>query len=330
MKIALILHGNLRTFLMPTRENPQLRVCDIFKNKIIIPNSPDVFIVTEANDFYYDGTQYCNRLEIANSDGFRIHDKVAYVSNEDARKIIEEQLKRELGERIKDMVVEDHISDVSSDPKFQKLNNSDAKGCSPALIVKQHKKVQSAYKMMLRNETTPYDLVIKCRFDTMYDSNPLKLREYDYFNVDVYVPGSKGPIIYDWLAFGRRANMIDYLNLYDWLGWPIDKKAYSVECRKCGNQLMETPAHEILNIVCPHCNNSDNVAFNEITSSSEYHIYSMFRERQIKYASSGHHMYIYRYKDTANNDIHQVFRTVDLNNITVVNHTMDRAMDQIK
>jgi len=54
MKIALVIHGNLRTFFMPIRETPSKRVCDVLLDNIILPNNPDVFVETDSNDFFHN------------------------------------------------------------------------------------------------------------------------------------------------------------------------------------------------------------------------------------------------------------------------------------
>jgi hypothetical protein len=58
MKVVYTLSGNLRTFLMPMREDNRIRLCDFLLNNVIIPNNADVFIYTDSNDFYYNGVHY--------------------------------------------------------------------------------------------------------------------------------------------------------------------------------------------------------------------------------------------------------------------------------
>jgi hypothetical protein len=52
MKTAVLLHGNMRTFLMPIREASEIRVCDTLVNNIINKKDVDVFVSTDTSDFF--------------------------------------------------------------------------------------------------------------------------------------------------------------------------------------------------------------------------------------------------------------------------------------
>jgi hypothetical protein len=105
MKIGIVLHGNLRTFLMPFRENPGLRICDQFVNDIVRPNNADVFAFTDTKDFFYDGVQYhsaaTRRIELQNGNAFRLYDKVDFIDPEKARGIIDAQVRKAVGPALK-------------------------------------------------------------------------------------------------------------------------------------------------------------------------------------------------------------------------------------
>ncbi len=308
MKTAIILSGNLRTFLMPTRENPNSRVCDDFIKNIVKPNNADVFAFTDTSDFFYNGTQYYatdRRIEILNNDAFRLYKKVDFIDNATSRNIIQTQLKM-LGSHLKSLQIEDPFT-ASNDPKFSLLSDAKVGGSSPTLLIHQFRKLKLAYNALRDYENAnnfKYDLVIKWRFD-ISSPNKLVVSTYNYNDVDAYVAGDRSPIIYDWHAFGKRQAM-ECLNLYDHLGkyLPEGKVHFCDKCRYYG-RAMNT---------C-NCN-----AYSEITLAPEYHLFRVFRENGVRLANSGYSATPYRYQDTSvNTPIDQVMNNLNID-ATLINY----------
>jgi hypothetical protein len=289
MKVAIVIHGNLRTFLMPTRENPSIRICDSFVNNIVLPNNADVFAFTDTNDFYYNDTQYYatdRQIEILNNNAYRLHNKVDFINSDSAKQIINDQLNSLIGSNLKSVHIEPPF-DATTDPKFSLLQNANVKGSSPSLLVHQFRKLKLAYEMVKEYEKQngfSYDLIVKWRFDIL---NPgggiLNFSNYDYGNTDVYVAGVHSPVIYDWHAFGKPQFMHYCFSIYDYLGNFLNEGRIHLcdKCRIYGN----------------HINCSCNRA-SEITLAPEYHYFKVYQMNNVRIANSGYNAYPYRYKDT--------------------------------
>lgn len=294
MRIALVLHGNLRTFLMPTRENPSIRVCDVFMNNIVLPSNTDVFVFTDTNDFYYEGTQYYatdKQIEILNNNAYRFHDKIDFVDHNVGKHMINEKLNTIIGGNLKNVVIEAPY-DATLDPKYKILQDANVKGSSPILLIHQFRKLKLAYEAIKTYEKYNnifYDLLVKWRFDIL---NPggglLNFSNYNYSDVDVYVAGNHAPIIYDWHAFGTPSAMQYCFNIYDYLGNFLNEGKIHLcdKCRRYGN------------VINCKCNRTS-----EITLAPEYHYHKVYKKNNIRIANSGYNAHPYRYKDTNMNTL---------------------------
>ena len=334
MKTAIILHGNLRTFFMPTRENLNLRICDILLQNIIIPNNCDVFVSTDTNDFYYNGWQYfqSKQIDIVNNDPFRLYHKVGFVPPSEGKKLIEQELRNFFGDRLKGIIINDTEEDLTQDPKCQLLRNSGAPGASPVMITGQYKKLLSCYKLVEEYEEKTgikYDLFVKSRFDTAYQPNhKLNLSSFNFTNVDVYAPTVKPPLIHDFFAFGNRAGMIPYLKLYEELGCTLPDHMYMLECRRDG-EINYFGNDSGFRVACRQCHKSDMLCMGDVTIASEHHIYHLFKRLGIKYAVVPYHCYIYRYREVSyDKKVDDIIRDeLKLEGITLINHTATSNFD---
>jgi len=293
MKTAVILHGNLRTFFMPLREDRGLRICDLVLSNIVKPNNADLFLVTDVTDFYHDGVQYCSPGHALQARNYRVVDLMDPV---ESRRILSSELGSFFGGLVKEMIIIDPIN-IAEDAKFVLLSSANTlstkthkAGCIPEGLVNQYYKIKLAYDSLRRYEelhSVRYDLVFRGRFDLMYGRSPLNLNSFDYSANDVYVPGPGGdaPIIYDWAAFGTRRAMDLALCLYDQLGFTLANRLYRCECGRCGRVFvggMEKCCGEM--------------EYEEMSLSSEYHLYRLFKDNGVRYAvANGCSMTPYRY-----------------------------------
>lgn len=327
MKVAIVLHGNLRTFLMPTRENKTVRVCDVFMQNFVQPNNPDIFISTDTNDFYYNGAQYfkSKQIDIVNMDAFRLYHKVGFMAFDEAKNVITQELQKLMGNHIKGLHIREREEDISSDEKYQTLLNSGASGSAPGMIVRQYKDLISCHDMIKQYENQhniQYDVILKCRFDAMYDvGRTINLSNYNYTTTDIYVPGTQPPLVYDFFAFGNKKGMEPYLRLYENLGCTLPGRTYMVECRNDGKIITfgNTPD---MNVRCSNCGKSDKLQSSDVTIASEHHLYHIFQKLGIKYNTAGINTYVYRYRDTScQTPVAQIIKNeLGLNDVTLVNH----------
>lgn len=286
MKIAIVLCGNLRTFLMPTREEPNLRLCDKFLKDIVQKNNADIFVLTDTNDFYYNNVQYFpdnRRIEILNNYTYRLHNKIDFIDHLSAQNLIIDQLEI-FGDNLKFLHIEEPY-DASQDELVKNLKIHDIKGNNPVMLVQQLRKIKLTYELLKRYEKEQefkYDFILKWRFDNSVNGE-LDLMSYDYINNDIYVPGVHSPVIYDWFAFGKRNSMDVYLSLYDKIGTFIpDGRMYI--CSKCSYS--GDNSH-----MCP------NGELYEITLSMEYHLFKAFQQDKIKICNARYASCPYRYNN---------------------------------
>jgi len=327
MKIALAIHGNLRTFLMPLRENPSVRVCDVLLKNIIHPNNPDIFICTDNNDFYYNNSvNYTNNLiEISNSDPFRIHHNINFLNKDISENIIRTELNKILS-NIKNISILDYYN-AEDDEKYNILATSNLKGVSPALLIQQYRKLKMLSNMITEyelNNNFKYDVIMKVRFDNMYRDSSLYLNRYDVLNNNnLFVPGVKANLIMDWYSFGHRNIMMDWLNLYDKLGFTINSPGWINECYfSCKNATGHNGLLPNTN-KCIICGNTNNYYQADVTLSSEYHLYKHFTEKNINIIGAGYHAWIYRYLENNHIPIDTILNNnkSKFKNTLFVNHT---------
>lgn len=329
MKIALVLYGNLRTFFMKTRES-NFRVCDIIMQNIIEPNNPDIFINTDTYDFFYNDAQYfcSNQINLVNNDGFRLYPNVKFIEPNEAKNIIDKELRNFLGNKIKYMIINDYQDNyLDGDPKYELLKDKIGWGPCPTLLVGQYKKLYKGWEIMNNYEKNngEYDLIIKCRFDAGFNQGQRWfLSSFDYQNCDVYVPCIRRCMVDDWCAFGNRKGMTPYLKLYEELGFTHSNPTYIIECNRDGsiNYFGPEPDKHMQD-PCQHCGKHELRAPANITLSSEHHIYALFEKLGIRYKISGHFAYVYRYRDTSFSKPAGLVIKEDLKlkNITLFNHT---------
>lgn len=334
MKTAIVLHGNLRTFFMPTRENPNIRVCDILMQNLVEPNNADIFVSTDTNDFYYNGSQYyqSKQIDIVNNDIFRLYHKVGFMDPSEAKEVINRELSNFFGHRLKGIIINDTQEDLTKDEKCILLRESGAPGASPVMITGQYKKLLACESLVSeyeKNNNIQYDILVKSRFDTAYSPNSkLNFSSFDLKNCDVYAPTVKPPLIHDFFAFGNKKGMIPYLRLYERLGCTLPEHMYMLECRRDG-MINYFGNDETVRIPCKQCKKSDMLCMGDVTIASEHHIYSTFNSLGIKYNSAPYHVYIYRYREVGYNDtVDNIIKNeLKLEGITLVNHTATSNFD---
>jgi len=323
MRIAIVICGNLRTFLMPTRENDKLRLCDSFVKNIVSNNNADVFAYTDTNDFYFDNTQYFGterKIEILNNDTSRLHNNIDFINNNAARNIIFEQVKLSIGDNLMYLTVEDPF-DATTDAKFQQLKNIGATGNNPILLLQQVRKMKLAYEQLKKYEDEnnfKYDIILKWRFDNEINGL-LNLKEYDYIENDIYVPGVHSPIIYDWFAHGNRNAMDFYLSLYDFIGNFLNEgRVYACDhCDFCGD-------------INQHVSSHQKTLF-EITLSVEYHLFRVLKINNIKLSNTKYSSGPYRYRNEYGIHIDSIMKNLNID-ATVVSYCpgIDINMKQYK
>jgi len=316
MKIAILLHGNMRTFLMPLREIPEIKVCDIFINNIINNNNVDVFISTDSNDFYYNGSQYWNsekEIQITNANNFRFFPNIKFESHEKCSDIITQQL-NSLPLNIKNLNILNENNDHTDNIKFDIIKKSNYRGSVPELLFSQYKKVYDCFEMMRKHENEnnfKYDVVFKTRFDCIYKSVvDFNLKSLNYEN-NIYVPDFLPAVVFDWYALAKRENILEYLKLYKNLGFTIDRPVHGFECEKCGRnisygiiseKIKNSPTYPKMDF-CPKCQKSFQTNYFDLTISSEYHIHEILNNAKVnvkKSINSGFIGWIYRYLDENN------------------------------
>jgi hypothetical protein len=232
MKVALALNGNLRTFFMPLRENPNLRICDLFIKNIIEPNKDiDIFICCGITDFFMDGKVFYinNTIETTNNNGFRVYDNIEFIDKETAKQMIHTKL----NETLKNIKHIEFTEDKYEDhPNFLKMKNCGFSGIAVELLVNQHNKILRL-KKSIEKSNIKYDCIIRSRFDFMI-TNPLKLSSYSLQKHMVYTPGFEGnkDLIYDWYCFGTSDTILKCMDLYNHLDFitPL----FAVRCHKRG------------------------------------------------------------------------------------------------
>lgn len=278
MRIAIVVSGNLRTFFMPYGK---LRLCDEFLTNIVEQNSADLFFVTDTNDFYLNGSQYFsnNKIEILNNYTYRLHNKIEFITSDEAKKLIFKELKI-FYPYLKSLMVEDPYC-AEQDPKIEKLRSANVSGNNPILVIQQLRKMYLGYQLLKSYEQKNsfcYDVILRWRFDNTING-PLKLNLYEPSNI--VVPGVHSPIIYDWFAYGGRKAMDVYLSLYERVGDFLDEGKIFI-CSECSYYGADNH----------HCEGGE---LHEITLSVEYHLFRAFQEHNIKPHNTTYQSCPYRY-----------------------------------
>lgn len=268
MKVAIILSGNLRSFSMIPK-GYDAKISDLFVKHLVSCNDADVFAFTDTNDFYHDGTVYFTNDEYRKDDIY----KIDTISTDDAKDIINNQVSA-IGDNLKYFHIENPF-DITTDPKFNLLNNPNVGGCHPKQLLHQFRKLNLAYKAMKNYETKHnvyYDVIVKWRFDNSVTED-LDLSSYDFINHDVYTCGNHCPLIYDWHLFGNRKAMNHCLTIYDKLGSYLPEgKVY--HCNGCINYGHKPDC-------CPDHNDSS-----DITLAAEYHLFRTIKDNKLNMSNS--------------------------------------------
>jgi hypothetical protein len=327
MKTAILLHGNMRTFLMPLRKKPHLRVCDVLIKDIINKNNVDVFISTNSEDFYYNDSQYWNdkeEIQLTNVNNFRFYKNIKLESHENCSNIIKEELYK-LRLNIKNINIINEKNDHTDNDNFNIVKQSNYQGCIPQLLFSQYKKIYNCYEMMEDYENKnnfKYDIVFKARFDCMYDfEKSPNLESLNYENC-IYVPDFFQGVVYDWYAFSKRENILEYLKLYKSLGFTINKPAYIFENKCCGRNFIygdipedikNLPGYKTVEF-CMNCKKPFQTHYTDLTISSEYHVHEILKNINLKrYTEAGFYGDVYRYLDET--DDYPLSSIINNNNI---------------
>jgi hypothetical protein len=322
MKIAIAIHGNLRTFFMPLRDGSSRKLCDNFTDNVIRPTAGsevDYYISTDVNDFFYGDTLYYSddrKIEITNGNSFRLYEKIDFLSKNDAEELIRKSLS-DFFPNIKGMRVSRGF-DASSTDQFKILEKSDRKGASPGFLVSQYSKIMDLHDMIKESEEI-YDVILRVRFDSFYES-PFNLNHKDYTK-NIYVPGSKDRISFDWYMFGNHSNMMNFLSLYERIGITLEDPAWLVECPRCRPITVSDSEDKSKCRFCggPIAHSSD------ITISSEYHIGKNCEILGISPQYGGVGMSIYRYyASDSDKNLKEILSSDNLKGSVFVNHTTGR------
>jgi hypothetical protein len=317
MKTAILLHGNMRTFLMPLRESPQIKLYDILIKDIINKNDVDIFISTDSEDFYYNGSQYWNdekEIQITNPNNFRFYKNIKLESHENCSNIIKEELQK-LPLNIKNINIINEKNDHRNNDNFRIVKESNYRGSIPELLFSQYKKIYDCYKMMEDYENKnnfKYDIVFKTRFDCIFKCKKDFNLESLYYENCIYVPDFSQSIVYDWYALSKRKYILEYLKLYKNLGFTINKPTYGFENKCCGRNIINGNIPEDIknspiypNVkFCVNCKKTFETTYFDLTISSEYHIHEILNESEINIKRStdvGFYGQVYRYLNETDN-----------------------------
>jgi hypothetical protein len=281
MKIAVVLYGNLRTFLLPVSGRV---IADDFMDCIVRPNNADVFAFTDTNDFYYKGTQY----NICDNKTYQTFQSKDVMDNDRAKSIIHDELTARIGSYLKSFCIE-YPHDVNTNARLGDLIKLEASvNADPHAVplIHQYRKIKMAYDLLVEFEketNVSYDFIIRWRFDNRPVCS-LRVESYDFGNVDVYVSGYHPPLVLDWTAFGKRVVMDKCLRLYDDLGFTVaGGNIYSVRCKHCCVGLYcgykrDEP--------CPRCHKNDGLVYDDITTASEHHLYKLLENHGYRAANA--------------------------------------------
>jgi len=335
MKTAVVFSGNLRTFFMPLRENPSIRVCDVLLNNVVTSTNADVYISTDTENFYLDGVQYfyvkdkleeTKILETYNFDSMRFHNKIEFIEYEDAYKLLKPKLENFFGNSLKSLIINEPY-DVTKDSKYEFLKRNTNAGSIPEFLISQHRKSFLAYDEICNYESIngKYDVIIKSRFDNVIVPN-INLAAYNFNSVDLYVPFIKGPVYFDWSAIGNRKAMHHYLTMYNKLGNTLAAgESWLYSCSRCNYSLVDEKSHKNLIAIpaCPRCGKNDCIVAENVTMASEHHVCHMVRTENLKCAVALNQTHIYRYNDSSNPLDLDFIKSMNLGSVKLRSYKME-------
>jgi hypothetical protein len=329
MKKAIAIHGNLRTFMMPMRENGS-PLYQNFLNNVINPNLDadlDVYISADINDFYYEGNQYYTEgstIECTNNNSFRLYDKIKIVPADDAKKIIEEELRRIIP-NIKYLNIV-HGFDATSHPAYEKIVNSGMSGLGAEPLINQNYKIYDLYKA-IKDSEEKYDAILRTRFDCLYGGS-FDLNKYNFHDGVIYTPGTKSMLCFDWYMIGNQKNMEIFMSMYERLGYTTEYQSWLLECSGCGTRNIEKwdrGENPREGNICPFCKRGGS-HFSDVTISLEYHIGRQAILSGISPSYGGVHVSVYRYSDVSNDSadkLETILSSEEIKGHKFVNYSVD-------
>ena len=335
MKKAIAIHGNLRTFLMPTRGNGS-PLYENFLSTIINPNldeNLDVYISTDVNDFYYDGYQYYtegNNIECVNGNSFRLYDRIKIVTKKEAKEIIESELRRIIP-NIRYLNIEENL-DPEAHPSYSKLISCGRKGISAEGAINQNYKIWDLHRAIEKSGNI-YDAILRIRFDLMNSGN-FNLAGLNFSDSVIYVPGTKGILCYDWYMAGNHKNMGIFMSMYDRLAYTTDYPTWLLNCGRCGvrtvdeSEIADPNLKGISNGNCKFCN-SPGCYLEDVTIANEHHIGRQASLSDINPAYPGVHTHVYRYDEVHNDSpqkLEEILSSSNLKGSKFVNYGVDPSV----
>ena len=289
MKSAVTLNGNIRTFFMPTRENPSMRLCDFFKINIVDQiKDCDIYICCDITDFYMNDAVYHvgDTIETTNDNGFRVYPNIKFVTPEIAKDMISSKFKS-VFHNIKSIeFTEKNMHETHKN--FLKMKNSEHSGIASERLVNQHNKI-FILKQQIETSGINYDFIFRSRLDHLFLS-PLILSSYNFEKNIVYTPGFEGDrdLCYDWYIFGEANTVLSCMDLFNELD--CDKKLYVIRSNCCPLKFIKD------NNSCIHGTKPS-----DVTIASEVQLARMCREKGIIIHHSRMQGFVYRYLSEALN-----------------------------
>lgn len=341
MKVGIIFSGNLRTFFMPLRENPNIRLCDVLLQNVVWATGGDVFLSTDTDNFFFEGTQYFHiedkqskqkTIDTFNWDQARFHNKVDFIESEEAKQKIIPAFNNLFRNQLKEMIVEKPY-DVTKELKLEFLKQHINMGCVPEFMLQQHRKLNNAYKLLCDYESRNgfyYDIILRYRFDNLVIPQ-ININEYDFNNYDIFVPMIKGPVYFDWSAIGTRTAMHHYCTIYDHLGFTLERGiSYMYECTRCGICVAEHDNPDQGNLICPRCQRKDSIWIGNITLSSEHHVCETIKKYNLRCAIAKNQTHIYRYNNSNSSLSIDFLKNLNLGNFNLKSYTMHGGLTEYK
>ncbi len=325
MKKAIAIVGNLRTFLMPLRENKEFR---LYHNQLgsLLKNNPDadIFVFTDTNDFFYDDALWISdeSLTITNQNPKSLYKKIVVNDVETCREIITKNLK-DIIPNLRSVQVENPY-DCTKDKKTKVLKESTKHGSNYNFIgqIRKNKLVYEAIKQYESNQGIEYDVIVKTRFDNCFQQPFKDFREYS--DGRFYCCGGlPGGFCYDWYGIGNRKVMDKFFTMYDCVEDNATNNAYLVErCPGCGSGV------HLGNVKkdkfggqkpCPKCDDGTIADFSsDVSIAPEYILGQTMVKNNISIASAGVGCYIYRYlADDDTTMVDEILKKNDLSNVKV-------------
>jgi len=242
-KIALLLSGNLRTFFYKDNYIAK-QYLELIKNQNI-----DLFIYTDNNDFNYNDIQYFSEknkemvLGISNDYQKRLHKNREFINYTDACKIINENLLKIFGDKIKKIYIEDfepnQINKIYDNTNIYHktfMENIHHPSNWKIPIMCQYYKLYKCYNLLCEYENEKnfkYDIIIKSRMEVILNNlNSIDIKSL-YLTNKVYCY-QFDKFISDTFAIGNRYIMDKYCNNYLYISPNLVEGTYCYLCKDSG------------------------------------------------------------------------------------------------